>query len=259
MYADSRDILIALALKFKGKWDHMYRAMERREFPEPEYYDQINKIKSKVVTMLDENYPSFLKNVHHPPLVLFYYGDLDIAKDYYKNVSIVGSRDCSEYGVEMTKEITKGLVERGYVIVSGMASGIDGVAHRTCIESGGKTIAVLGCGIDICFPSENKDIYKEIKENHLIISEYPERTPPEGPNFPIRNRIIAGLSKTVILTEASPMSGSLITAGLALSMNADVMCVPYRAGQNSECNRLIMNGAFLIESADDVVNQMSRF
>lgn len=259
MYENSRDVLIAVALKYQGKWNQMYKAISLREYPEKEYFDCIPLLKSKVLTLLDPEYPPFLKMVHHPPLVLFYYGDLNILNDYYKNVSIVGSRSCTEYGIEITEEITKGLVNKGFVIVSGLASGIDAVAHRSCIESGGKTVAILGSGIDVCFPSENKDIYNIIKKEHLLISEYPGLSIPEGSNFPIRNRIIAGLSKTVVVTEASPLSGSLITAGLALSINADVMCVPHIAGINSGCNRLIKSGAFLVESADDVISQMSKF
>ena len=135
MYKDSRDVLIAMAIKFSGNWEQMYRAIERREYPEEKYFQCIPYLKCKTLTILDPDYPTFLNVVHHPPLVLFYYGDLSTIQDYYKNVSIVGSRECTEYGVNATVKITKGLVEHGYTIISGMASGIDAVAHRTCIEN----------------------------------------------------------------------------------------------------------------------------
>ena len=209
--------------------------------------------------MLDEDYPPFLNNVCHPPMVLFYYGDISLLGDYYKNISVVGSRECSDYGIEMTKRIVGDLSKKGYVIISGLAKGIDTIAHQTAIQNGGKTIAILGSGIDYCYPFENRELYRYLKEKHLVISEYPGHVEPDGYHFPIRNRIIAGLSKTLIVAEAYPRSGSLVTASLALSMNADVMCVPYPAGQKSQCNRLIMSGATLIENVDDVLNQMSRF
>lgn len=259
MNAQSRDILIALALKTKGDWNLMYRYVVKPEEIEDEYFLEVEKLKCKVVTMLDPDYPPFLKNVRNAPMVLFYYGDLDIIKDYYKNVSIVGSRDCSSYGITKTHEIASDLAKRGYTIVSGLARGIDSIAHQSAIENGGKTVAILGSGIDYCYPAENIDLYKEIKDNHLLISEIPYDNPPNPSSFPFRNRIIAGMSKTVLITEAAPHSGSLITATLASMLNADVMCVPHEAGKNSECNRLIKNGAFLVESADDVIEQMSNF
>lgn len=254
---EKRKILIAYALKYEGDWDKIYSAICSKELLTDEEESKANTIKSKAITILDDEYPEQLKNVHKPPIVLFYYGDISLMRDYYKNISIVGSRACSDYGARMTEEIASDLAKRGYVIVSGMAKGIDGIAHQSAINSGGKTIAVLGGGIDYCYPSENIYLYKDIKKHHLLISEYPGNVLPQTHFFPIRNRIIAGLSKTLIVTEASHYSGSLVTASLALEGNADVMCVPYEAGKQSECNRLINSGAILVESADDVVNEMS--
>lgn len=259
MFHESRDSIIAIVLKYKGDWNLIYRGIRQREEVEEEYYALIEKLKCKTTTMIDEDYPPFLKQVHHPPFVLFYYGDISLIANYYNNISVVGSRDFSEYGKDITEKIVGDLSKRGYVIISGLAKGIDGIAHRSAIDSGGKTIAVLGCGIDYCYPIENQDLYDLIKKDHLLISEYPFDTPPQPSNFPFRNRIIAALSKTVLVTEAGPKSGTLVTASLALFLNADVMCVPYNAGLNSECNRLIKNGAFLVESADDVIEQMSSF
>ena len=255
----SRDILIATALKHEGDWDKILSSMQNGEMPEKTYFDKIEHLKCKVVTMLDSEYPQQLKNVHKPPIVLFYYGDLSLISEYRKNISVVGSRNYSEYGFKMTTDIVSGLIPYGFTIISGMAVGIDSIAHQTAINAGGKTVAVLGSGIDYCYPTRNLGLYKKLKKDHLVISEYPFNKEPTPSSFPIRNRIIAGLSKTLLVTEAGQHSGSLVTALLALGTNTDVMCVPYQAGINSECNRLIMNGAMLIESADDVLNQMSTF
>lgn len=255
----SRDTLIAIAIKYEGNWDNMFNAMVKREAVEAIYYEKVARLKCNVVTMIDANYPQQLKEVHKPPLVLFYYGDLSLIKDYRKNISVVGSRNYSDYGYNITTDLVSGLIPHGYTIVSGMAIGIDTIAHQSAINTGGKTVAVLGCGIDYCYPLQNLELYRLLKKEHLIISEYPYKKPPTPDSFPIRNRIIAGLSKTLLVTEAKEHSGSLITALLALRGNADVMCVPYSAGSRSECNRLIMNGAFLIETVEDVLNQMSSF
>ena len=255
-----RDVLVAYSLKYLGDWNLIYRAMVDREPVDDKYIEMVENLKCKTVTLMDPEYPQYLKSVNKPPIVLFYYGDIDIISNYRKNISVVGSRDCSEYGAKMTRKIVSGLSERGYVIISGLALGVDTVAHETAIYSGGKTVAVLGTGIDYCYPSSNKRLYKELKDYHLIISEYPPNdTTYKQYSFPIRNRIIAGLSKTVILTQAGYKSGSLLTASLALTGNADVMCVPYPADAESECNKLIMNGAYLVESAEDVIDQMASF
>lgn len=256
---NSREAVIALVIKYNGIWDEVIKALNEREEPEEEYYLQYKKMKCNVVTILDPDYPQQLRHVVKPPLALFYYGDLSVASNYYKNVSVVGSRKCSEYGERITKEIAGDLADKGYVIVSGMAKGIDSFAHQAAIDRGGKTVAILGTGIDYCYPSENLKLYEKIKKNHLLISEYPRNVPPEHDPFPYRNRLIAGLSKTLLVTEAGPQSGSLITVTFALNTNSDVMCVPHQAGEHSECNRLIMNGAIMVESANDVIEEMSQY
>ena len=256
---NSKDSLIALSLKHQGNWDKIYKDLIARNMPEDCYFDRVNQLECGVITMLDSSYPEQLKHITKPPFVLYYYGDLSMLQEYGKNISIVGSRNNSEYGQKITEELAGGLAEKGFTIVSGLALGIDAIAHRAAIDNSGKTVAVLGCGIDNFYLKTNEELYRLMKEQYLVISEYPEDTLPSPEFFPIRNRIIAGLSKTLIVTEAGHHSGSIITALLALQGNADVMCVPHPAGQFSECNRLIMNGAFLVESVDDVINQMSSF
>lgn len=255
----NREILIALSLKYEGNWNRIMEALNNRFFELDDFEEKVKNLKCKTVTMLDPEYPQFLKWVYKPPFVLYYYGDLDIISVYSNNVSIVGSRECSEYGSRKTIELASGLAMKNFTIVSGLAIGVDAIAHQAAIDSGGKTAAVLGCGIDYCYPLTNLHLKNEIKKNHLLISEYPGYTEPRPEFFPIRNRIIAGLSKTVIITEAAYKSGSLITALLALRGNADLMCVPYSSDSNSECNRLIMHGAFLVENVNDVLNQMTYF
>ena len=256
-FMKARDTLVALAIKYKGDWDRMMRSINEKESIETEYIRQVEKLKCKVTTIFDADYPQQLKSVHKAPFVLFYYGDISLIQDYGKNVSIVGSRDYSEYGEKMTIDIASGLAKKGYNIVSGLALGVDSIAHTSAIRAGGTTTAVLGNGIDFCYLKTNEDLYEYLKENQLVISEYPGLVPADPSNFPIRNRIIAGLSKTLVVTEAGYHSGSMVTALLALQGDADVMCVPYEAGSESECNRLIKGGAYLVEGVNDVLDQMS--
>lgn len=256
---ESREKLIAYSLKYGGDFNKILKAAHNLEMVESCYEEAAKNLTCGTLTMVDSNYPQHLKQIYKPPIVLYYYGDISLLDSYSKNVSIVGSRDNSEYGERITTEIASGLASRGYVIVSGLARGIDGIAHSSAIKAGGKTIAVLGSGIDYCYPYENIDLYNEIKKNHLVISEYPGNMAPQPGLFPIRNRIIAGLSKTLVVTEAGQYSGSGITAALAMRGNTDVMCVPYPAGIKSQCNKLISLGACLVESADDVIEQMPAF
>ncbi len=251
--------LVALAIKYNGNWQKIYDDVVNHIDVENEYLLKADNLKCKATTMVDEDYPHQLRQAWKPPFVLFYYGDLSIVQDYYKNISMVGSRQCSEYGLKKTNELASGLAIRGYTIISGNAIGIDTEAEKAALVVGGKVVAILPCGIETCYPASNLEMTNELKKNHLVISEHPYNYQPGPEDFPIRNRIIASLSKTLILTEAHTMSGSLITATLALKGNADVMCVPHEADKDSECNRLIMNGAILVENVDDVINQMSPF
>ena len=259
MILNSDEIIVALAIKYQGDWNSIYAALTNPQDRDLDEYLRIaKKMKSKYVTILSEEYPRYLKECFKPPFVLFYYGDISLMQNIGKNVAVVGSRSCSEYGIKATEDIVGGITDQ-YNIVSGLAIGIDSIAHNAAIDNGAKTIAVLPGGIDYCYPPSHKKIYNIIKKDHLLISEIPGDSAPEQISFPIRNRIIAGLSKTLLVTEAHPLSGTLTTVLLALEGNSDVMCVPYPVGDNSECNRLIMNGASLVENADDVVDQMSKY
>ncbi len=252
-----RDLLTFLSIKYNGQWDEIYEAIrtKRDHIKDDEVNKALANINSKYVTIIDEDYPTCLKDVGKPPFVLFYYGDINLISDNKKCIGVIGMRNCSEYGRKMTKAITNDLA-KDFVIVSGMAKGIDSLAHECAITMNGKTVAVLGSGIDNCYPKEKKELYDEIKKNHLLISEYPGLTPPEKDHFPFRNRLIAAFSRAIVLTEAKYRSGSSITVAYALEMGKSICCVPTHANEESLCNRLISDGARLIEKASDVYDEI---
>ena len=257
MNLTAEEIIVAMAIKYHGEWNDIYAGLsdpQNRDLDE--YIEVVKRMKCKYVTVLSEQYPDYLRNSFKPPFVLFYYGDISLISKIGKNVAVVGSRECSDYAIEATKDIVE-VVAKEYNIVSGMAVGIDTVAHEAAIEAGGKTIAVLGSGIDYVFPSSNLDLYKRIKENHLVISEYPGRTSPRTDTFPMRNRIIAMLACSTIVTEAYERSGTLTTVMFTLDYGRLLMCIPYPRGSNSECNRLIGGGAYLVENGNDVLKILS--
>jgi DNA processing protein len=216
-------------------------------------YNASKKTPRKITTFNKENYPSKLKLYDDSPVVLYYYGNIDMLNTR-TNVSIVGSRKNSIYGTNVTKLISKELSINGINIISGLAKGIDAYAHSTCIENDGFTCAVLGCGIDIIYPKENKILYEDMKNKGVILSEFPPGTQPYAYNFPVRNRIISQLSDLVIIVEAGIKSGSLITANLALEQGIDVMAVPGSifSEQSKGCNKIIKDGAYPLTSIEDV-------
>ena len=268
----TEEIIVALAIKYGGDWENIMCALKRRVSQKDEtesnggiweedsdlaeYLEVARNSGYKYVTILSDDYPDILKKQYMPPFVLFYYGDLSLLSNPYKNAAVVGSRECTDYGQEMTKQIV-GEVAKKYNIVSGMAIGIDTVAHQTAIEAGGKTIAVLGSGIDFCYPVRNRRLYEKLKKNHLVVSEYPGTVIPEPVNFPRRNRIIAMVSRGLIVTEAHQKSGTLTTVMFALQCQRLIMCVPYPAGLGSECNRLISDGAMLIEDGKQAIEYLN--
>jgi DNA processing protein len=204
----------------------------------------------------DANYPKRLENIYDAPVCLYYKGKLPDNKK--PAVAIVGSRSCSEYGRQIAHTLGKELAMAGVEIISGLAMGIDASGHSGAIYGGGSTYAVMGCGVDICYPAANRKLYQEILLNGGILSEYPWQTPPSPGQFPVRNRIISGLSDIVIVVEARKKSGSLITADQALEQNREVMAVPGRIfDKTSEgCNRLIKMGAAIISTPQDVLEML---
>lgn len=217
----------------------------------------MNDYGAKALTFWDDNYPPMLKEVYDPPLILYVDGDVEILAK--KSLGVVGTRNPSQYGRKQTRAIVTELVREGYSIVSGMARGIDSEAHRTSLDQGGATVAILGCGLDVVYPRENRELKKLIAENGAVVSEFPFKTPPEARNFPRRNRIISGLSLGTLVVEAGYRSGALITAAYASDQNREVFALPADVTrvQGSGCNRLIKkNTAALVTTAADIIESL---
>ena len=220
--------------------------------------DQIQQHGFQIVTMLDSTYPPLLREIPDPPPYLYVYGKLD---ENSKNISVVGSRHATTYGINTARDLCKDLVALGITIGSGMARGIDTAAHEGALMGRGKTVAVLGCGLDRIYPAENRKLYHRISENGAVISEFALMTEPEAHNFPIRNRIISGISLGTVVVEASKKSGSLITARLAAEQNREVFAVPgsVQSFKSIGTHTLIKQGAKLVEHAQDVIEELIPF
>lgn len=210
-------------------------------------------------TIEDEIYPAVLKEIPQPPLVLFFKGDLTLLKR--KKLAMVGARDASKYGFEVVKTLTADLVKHRFVMVSGLAKGIDHYCHQLTINHFGKTIGVIGTGLDICYPKESGNLQIEMARHHLLLSEYPNGTPPHKFHFPMRNRIIAGIACGVIVIEAKKRSGSLITAQQALEFGKEVFAVPGNIldGRSVGCHQLIQDGAVCLEKMQNILDSYEFF
>lgn len=216
----------------------------------------MEKIEGSWVTWEDEAYPVNLKNIYDPPPLLYVRGSL-LPKDQTA-VAVVGSRNPTLYGKGAAERIGRGLAQAGVAVVSGLARGVDSLAHRGAISGGGRTLGVLGCGLDVVYPPENKDLYEQVTCQGAVISEFPFGTRPEGDHFPIRNRIISGLSLGVVVVEATIRSGSLITARFALDQGRDVFALPGNVdSRRSEgANELIKQGAKLVTRLEDILEEI---
>jgi DNA processing protein len=210
---------------------------------------------ASVVTLADADYPPLLKEIPDPPPYLYLHGSLPASRTA---IAVVGSRRASEYGISIATRLARELAEQGITIVSGLAQGVDAAAHRAALQVAGSTVGVLGCGIDLVYPAENRRLYQEMAEKGGIISEFPIGTPPDAPNFPRRNRIISGLCRGVLVVEAAEKSGSLITAAFALEQGREVFAVPgnitFRASRGT--NSLIKQGAKLVETVADILGEL---
>jgi DNA processing protein len=208
-----------------------------------------------IVTSQDPLYPSQLLSTYDYPAFLYVKGHL---KEDDVNVAVVGSRTASTYGKFTTERLCRELVLRGITVISGLARGIDSAAHRGALSGKGRTIAVLGCGLDVVYPPENEKLFNEISLQGALISEFPFGTPPNAPNFPARNRIISGISLGVVVVEASEKSGSLITARIALEQGREVFAVPGSIDSSGSrgTNKLIKQGAKLIENVEDILEEI---
>ena len=209
-----------------------------------------------LLTMQDALYPDRLRNIYDPPVLLYGRGRMPLF-DEEAAVSVVGTRTCTPYGISAAEELGYQLAKEGAVVVSGLAKGIDGASHRGALRAGGFTAAVLGGGVDVVYPAENRRLYEDIAATGVLLSEYPPGTEPVGSHFPVRNRILSGLSLAVLVVEAPERSGALITANTALEQGRDVFAVPgpIDASASRGCNRLIADGAGLVSESWDILRE----
>lgn len=246
-------------LKVDGMSDKIVQNMQKAKDAKllEKYEKYILKNDIKIINISDDNYPAKLKNIYAPPITIFAKGDISLLNS--KSIAIVGSREPSKYGIYVAEKFSKELSKEGITIVSGLARGIDTFAHVGALSSFGKTIAVLGSGIDVVYPKENAKYYREISEKGLIISEYIVGTVPESKNFPQRNRIISGLSDGVLVVEARKNSGTMITTDFALEQGKELYVIPGNITSNLSAgtNNLIKEGAKLVTDVYEILEDLN--
>ncbi len=223
-----------------------------------ELLEKLNKENVKIITLFDDEYPIKLRNIIDMPHILYYKGNINACNNL--SIAVVGSRKATSYGKWAAEKFTKELSEMNVTIISGLAAGIDSIAHKTAIKYNSPTIGVIGCGIDIVYPKQNEQLYKEVIENNgAVITEFPFKTKPMPMNFPIRNRIISGLSDGILVIEAQEKSGTLITASHAGEQGKDIFAVPGNINSlySKGTNALIKDGAKLVSSIDDIVEEIN--
>jgi len=212
---------------------------------------------ARVLTWESPDYPRNLRNIAAPPPVLFVKGSLTEGDEWA--VAMVGTRRATAYGKEVARELAAGLAANGVTVVSGLARGIDAVAHRAAIEAGGRTLAVLGCGVDTVYPPEHRELGEAITQHGALVSDYAIGTPPEAANFPPRNRLISGLSKGVVVVEGAEDSGALITTDYAAEQGREVFAVPGNINARSSRgpNKLIQQGATMVLGVNDILEELN--
>lgn len=240
-----------------GIGDKEKRALRDKDLSETKkVIEKTERAGAKILTYEDINFPDMLRNLPDPPYVLYIKGEI-MNWDRLLTIGVVGTRKCTEYGIKATRRISSEMAKAGITVVSGMALGLDAEAAWAALHAGAKTIAVLGSGIDVIYPRENEKLYYEICDHGAVITEYPPGSASLPGHFPERNRIIAGLAKGVLVTEAPKRSGALITARIALDNGRDVFAVPGRLGdvKHVGANRLIQSCAKLVMSAEDILEE----
>ncbi|HUD43998.1 MAG TPA: DNA-processing protein DprA [Patescibacteria group bacterium] len=230
----------------------------RSKFIISDYLRELKKHKVEFIPQIDKNYPTLLKQIPTPPIGLFVKGNFEVLQEQ-TTIGIVGTRRISDYGRQVTELFTQELVSAGFVIISGLAMGVDACVHQITLDQKGKTIAVLGCGVDCCYPRENERLYDEIIEKGgLIVSEFPLSMQPSIGSFPSRNRIIAGLSQAVLVTEGAEDSGALITAQDAFAIDRPVFAVPGQITSSLSKGplNLLQQGGKMATSANDILREL---
>lgn len=242
--------------KLQIKENEYKKIMDSKDISIDEDIKKLNEKGIKILSLNNLEYPTSLKNINQPPVFLFYKGDISLLKK--RIIGVVGTRKTTTYGRVACEKFSQELVESRIVTASGLAIGIDSICHKKTLEKGGKTIAVVGSGLNVIYPRENKELWKEIEKKGLIISEYPLGTEPVNYNFPRRNRIIAGISRGILVVESYKKGGSLITAELALEEGRDVFAVPgdIFSPASEGCNELIKNSqAKLVTDVSDILSE----
>jgi len=248
----------AKLLDLDGMSERLVSAIKQHRIPK-QVKKELDLVKQKgyqIVTMTDNDYPQLLLQIPDPPPFLYVYGNLDRS---IKNIAVVGSRNATTYGISTTKQLCENLASNGITVVSGMAIGIDTAAHEGALMGKGKTIAVLGSGLERVYPSENIKLFHKIAVSGAVISEFSLMTEPEAHNFPVRNRIISGVSLGTVIVEATKKSGSLITARLAAEQNREVFAVPgsIHSFKSTGTHTLIKQGAKLVEQTQDIIEELA--
>jgi len=218
--------------------------------------EQVEACNARIVAYTDPAYPALLKEIYSPPMLLYVKGKEIPPTQAF--VAVIGSRHPTHYGVKAAENLAADLARQGTGVVSGLAQGIDSAAHRGCLREKGFTIGVVGTGIDRVYPAANKPLFEQVMDQGAVVSEFPTGTPPEARNFPIRNRVISGLSRGVAVVEATLRSGSLITASMALDQGREVFAVPgsIDSFKSRGTHYLIKQGAGLIENAHDILREL---
>lgn len=220
-------------------------------------WERCKQLGIQVIALHDGEYPSLLREIYDPPILLFACGKVELLGSV--KVALVGSRRATAYGIAVAERLSRDLAAAGLAVVSGMAKGIDTAAHHGALEAGGATIAVFGCGVDVIYPAENRTLAATIEKRGLLLSEFPLGSPAYPQNFPVRNRVVSGLSSGVVVIEGAQYSGSSITARLALDQNREVFAVPGNITSRMSWgpNLLIKQGAHLVQNAQDVIECLS--
>lgn len=249
----SKDELFLLLKLGQTQKNDLWNALQSKQLSQK---IQQNLKVSHFLTILDKRYPLQLQEIYSPPVVLFYQGDIELL-DSKKLLGVVGARQCSSYALQALTQLLPNVIQQKLILVSGLAKGVDGLSHQLALKHHGKTIAVIGNGLDVSYPSCNRTLQTQIAHTGLLLSEYPLGSRPLKYHFPLRNRIIAGLCQTVLVVEARHHSGSLITANLALQENRNVLALPGRINDiySTGCNELIAAGAKPVLNSNDILEE----
>lgn len=243
------EILLYFALKYEGDFDKIFEALQEKEVVNMQLRDELfSNFNCNYTTIISDDYPKKLKDINCPPFVLFYHGDLEMANDL--TIGVLGTCSPSKSGTIVAREIIKELDNNNITIVTGLAHGIDEIANENCK----RRIAVLGCGIDRCYPRSNKRQFDDMRENGLIVSEYPNDVEPKRKNSVRRERIISGLSEKLLVCEMSKNSRKTMVVGLGLEQGKDIYCIPSSYdNEKNGANYLISHGANILTSVEDIL------